>query len=112
MILMKKFISITTVAMEIGKIHCLSDRWKMLQVKKWFIKNIKLAGANYHWKNLVDWMLDTWWDKTLQPQKYKFSEKEPKMLKNITILHFMTTLNNVVPKTEIGFELKGCLRTL
>ena len=32
--------------------------------------------------------------------------------KNITILHFMTTLNNVVLKIEIGFELQGCLRPL
>ena len=85
---------------------------KCFKWKKWFIKNIKVTGANYHWKNWVDWILDTWWDKTLQSQKYKFWEKESKMWKNMTILHFMTTLNNVVPKIEIGFELKGCLRPL
>ena len=59
-------------------------------------------------------MLDTWWDKTLQPQKCTFSEKEANQLKNITILclpvYFMTTLNNVAPKIEIGFELQEYLR--
>ena len=61
------------------------------------------------WKNGVDWILDTWWDKTLQPQKCIFSVKEPKKFKNITCLHLMTTLNNVVLKTEIAFELQGYL---
>ena len=40
-----------------------------------------------------------------------FEKKNPKSLKkNTTILHFMTTLNNVALKIEIGFELQGCLR--
>ena len=112
MILMKEFVSLTTVAMEIGKRHFFNDQWKILQEEKCFIKNISLTDANYHWKNLVDWILDTWWDKTLQPQKCTFSEKESKKLKNITILHFMTTLNNVTFKIETSFELQGYLRSL
>ena len=62
---------------------------------------MNFTGANYHWKNWVDWILD---DRNLQPQKCAFSEKEPKKLKNITILHFITTLNNVALKIEIGFR--------
>ena len=73
---------------------------------------MSLTDANYNWKNWVDWILDTWWGKTLQPQNCTFSEKEPKKLKNIIILHFMTTLNNAALKTEIGFELKRLLRPL
>ena len=34
-----------------------------------------------------------------------FEKKSP-------ILHFMTTLNNVTLKIEIGFEFRGCLRPL
>ena len=45
---------------------------------------MNLTDANYHWKNWVDWILDTWWDKTLQPQKCTFWEKEPKKLKKHT----------------------------
>ena len=61
---------------------------------------MKLPGANYHWKNWVDWIF---YDRNLQPQKCAFWEKDPKKLKNIIILHFITTLNNVVLKIEIGF---------
>ena len=81
MILMKEFVSLTTVAMEIGKRHFFKDQWKVFQEEKYLIKNMNLTGANYHWKNWVDWILDTWWDKTLQPQKCTFWEKEPKKLK-------------------------------
>ena len=42
---------------------------------------MNLTDANYHGKNWVDWILDTYWDKTLQPQKCTFWEKEPKKLK-------------------------------
>ena len=74
---------------------------------------MNLTDANYHWKIWVDWILNSWWDKTLRPQKCTFWEKEPiKLKKNINILNFMTTLNNVALKIEIGFELQGCLRPL
>ena len=33
---------------------------------------------NKHWKNWVDWIIDTWGDKILQPQKVTFLEKSPK----------------------------------
>ena len=81
MILMKEFVSLTTVAMEMGKRHFFNDQWKMLQKEKYLIKNMNLTDANYYWKIWVDWILDTWWDKTLQLQKYTFWEKEPKKLK-------------------------------
>ena len=48
----------------------------------------------------------------MQPQKFTFSVKEPKNFKNITCLNFMTTLNNVVLKTEIAFEQQGYLASL
>ena len=80
MILMKKFVSLTTVAMEIGKRHFINYHWKILQEVKCFIKNMNLTDANYHWKNWGDWILDIWWDETLQPQSYTFSEKEHKRL--------------------------------
>ena len=54
---------------------------------------MNLTDANYHWRNSVDCIIDTWSDKTLQAQKCTFSEKESKKLK-------------------IGFELQGCLRPL
>ena len=38
---------------------------------------MNLTDANYHWKNWVDWILDSWWEKTSQPQKYTFGEKKP-----------------------------------
>ena len=77
---------------------------------------MNLTDANYHWKNWVDWILDTWWDKTLQPQKCTFWEKEPKKLKKHTetkkkILK-KTTLSNVALKIEIGVVLQGCLSPL
>ena len=53
----------------------------MLQEEKCFYKNMDLTAANYHWKNWIDCIIDTWWDKTLQPQKCTFSKKEPKKLK-------------------------------
>ena len=81
MILKKEFVSLTTVAMGIGKRHFFNDQWKMLQEKKHLIKNMNLTDENYHWKNSVDRIVDTWWDKTFQPQKCTFWVKEPKTLK-------------------------------
>ena len=79
MVSIKEFVSLTTVAMKLSKRH---DQWKMLQEEKYFLKNMHLTDANYHWKFLwVDLILDTSWDKTLQPQKYTFWEKEPKKLR-------------------------------
>ena len=75
----------------------------MLKEEKYLIKNMNLTDANHHCKNWVDWIADAWWDKTFEPQKVK---------KNITILNFMTTLNNVALQIEIGFELQGCLMPL
>ena len=57
-------------------------------------------------------MFDTRWDKILQRRKKKFWEKEPKKLKNITILHFMTTFHNVALKIETSFKLQRCLSPL
>ena len=51
-------------------------------------------------------MFDTWWDKILEPQKWTFWEKEPKKLKTITILHFMTTFHNAALKIETRKVLK------
>ena len=48
----------------------------------------------------------------MQPQKFTFSVQEPKKFKNVTCLHFMNILNNVVLKTEIGFQLQGYLGSL
>ena len=31
-----------------------------------------------HWKNKVDWIFDTWWDKILEPQKKKKKRKKKK----------------------------------
>ena len=98
---MKEFLSLILVAMKIGKGHFFKNQWKMLQEEKWFIKNMNITDANYHWKNWVDWILDTWWDKNFA--------KESKKLKNITILHFITTLYNLALKIGIGFELQGYL---
>ena len=56
----------------------------MFQEEKYLFKyfiNMNLTDTNYHWKNWVDWILDTWWDKALQPQKCPFGEKEPKKFK-------------------------------
>ena len=39
---------------------------------------MNLTDTNYHWKKQVNWILETWWDKNLQPQKLTFQEKEPK----------------------------------
>ena len=94
MVLMKEFVSLITVAMEISKIHFFNDYWKMLQEEKCFVKNMNLTNASYSWKNWVDWIIDTWWDKTLQPQKGTFWGKEFKKLKTITVFHFITTLDN------------------
>ena len=38
--------------------------------------------------------------------------KEPKMLKNITILHFMPTFHNVALKIKTIFKLQSCLNPL
>ena len=73
---------------------------------------MNLTDTNYHRKNYVYWIFDTWWDKILQPQKWTFWEKDPKKLENVTSLHSMTTFNNVAPKTETSFELQSCWRPL
>ena len=68
-------------------------------------------------------MFNTWWDKTLQPQKCTFWEKELKNNNsnnnnnnnndnNKTILHFMTTFHNVALKTETSLKLQMCLSPL
>ena len=62
MILMREFVSLTTAAFEIGKRHFFNDQWKILQEEKYLFENINLTDANYHLKNGVDWILDTWWD--------------------------------------------------
>ena len=41
--LMKKFVSLTTVAIEIVKRHFLNDQWKMLQEEKRFIKKMQTS---------------------------------------------------------------------
>ena len=57
-------------------------------------------------------MLETWGEiKVCNLKNVHFEKKSPKIFKNI-ILHFITTLNNVALKIEIGFELQGCLRSL
>ena len=66
---MNEFVFLTIVAMKTGKRHFFNDQWKILQGEKYLIKNMNLTDANYHWKIGVDWILDTWWDKTMQPQK-------------------------------------------
>ena len=81
MILTKEFVSLITVAMGIRERHFFNNQWKIPQEEKCFIENMKLTDANYHWKNWVDWILDTWWDKILPPQKGTFREKESKKLK-------------------------------
>ena len=81
MILMKEFVSLITVSMGIRERHFFNNQWKIPQEEKCFIENMKLTDANYHWKNWVDWILDTWWDKTLPPQKGTFREKESQKLK-------------------------------
>ena len=73
---------------------------------------MNLTETNDHGKNQVDWTFDTWWHKILQTQKWIFWEKEPKKLKNITILHCMTTFHNVALKRETSFELQRCLSSL
>ena len=60
---------------------------------------MNLEDKNYHWKKWFDWILDSWWDKILQSQKWKFWEKEPKKLKrrrilNIRILNFTSTIRS------------------
>ena len=34
--------------------------------------------------------------------------KEPKKLKNVTILHFMTTFHNIAFEIETSFNLQRC----
>ena len=71
---------LTTVAMEIGKIHFFNNQWKMFQEEKYLIKNMNLTDAHFDWKNWVDRILDTWWDKTPCNLKNVYFEK--KSLKN------------------------------
>ena len=44
--------------------------------------------------------------------KWTFWEKEPKKLKKIKILHFMTTFHNFALKIETSFKLQWYLSTL
>ena len=46
MILTKEFVSLATVAMEIGKRHFFNDQGKILREEKCFIKNTNLTDAN------------------------------------------------------------------
>ena len=41
-----------------------------------------------------------------------FEKKSPKIEKNITILHFMTTFHNVALEIETSFNLQMCLSPL
>ena len=59
----------------------------MLKMKISNVQKMDLTDTNW-----VDWILDTWWDKIFQPQKWKFSEKDPKKLKNITFYLHSTML--------------------
>ena len=76
------------------------------------IENMNFTDTNYHWKNQVGWIFDTWWDEILLHQKWKFWEKEPKKLKNITSLDFMTTFHNAALKIETSLKLQRCLSRL
>ena len=42
---------------------------------------MNLTDKNYPWKNKIDWIFDTWWDKILQPQKWTFWEKKAQKVK-------------------------------
>ena len=92
MILMKEFVSLTTVSMFL---------WKMLQWR------------SYHWKiDLIGYLI-LGEIQLCNLKNIHFEKKSPKTKKeNITILYFLTTLNNVALKTKTGFELQGCLRPL
>ena len=57
----------------------------------------------------VDCIFDSWWDKILQPQKWIFRKKEPKTLKILTILHFITTFHNIALKIETSFKRRRFL---
>ena len=35
---------------------------------------MNLTDTNYHWKKGVDWIIDKWWDKILQSEKWTFWE--------------------------------------
>ena len=77
---------------------------KNASTKTW-IKKIKFT-TQFFQKNWVDW-ISTIPDKMLQaPRKYTFWEKEPKNLKNITILHHMATFHNFALKIEVGWVAK------
>ena len=78
MIVIKELVSLTAVAMEIGKRHFFNSQGKILQEEKYLFKSMNLTDANYHWKNWVHWILDTWWDKSLEPQNIHFEEKSQK----------------------------------
>ena len=68
MILMKKFVSLITAAIEVGKRHFFNNQWKMLPEEKCLIKNLNLTDASHHEKDWVDWIRDTCWNRTLKPQ--------------------------------------------
>ena len=70
---MKEFISLTIVAMEIGKRQFFSYHCNGCYEEK-KLQNLNLLDSKYHFKNWVDW-ISAEWDKTSQPQKYKFLEK-------------------------------------
>ena len=68
MILMEKFVSLITAAIEVGKRHFFNNQWKMLPEEKCLTKNLNLTDSSQHWKDWVDWIRDTCWHRTLQPQ--------------------------------------------
>ena len=68
MILMKKFVSLITAAIEVGKRHFFNNQWKMLPEEKGLTKNLNLTDSSQHWKDWVDWIRDICWHRTLQPQ--------------------------------------------
>ena len=87
-IFIKEFISLSMIAIEIGKRQFLSYYSNGSYEEKRFIKNLNLIDLTYHCKNLVDW-ISARWDQISQLRKCKFFEKG-REVKNIAILHFMT----------------------
>ena len=73
-IFMKEFISLTMVAVKIGKRQFLSYHSNGCYDEESFIKNLNPIDSNYHSKNWLDWF-SVGWDKISQPKKCKFLEK-------------------------------------
>ena len=69
----KEFVSLTIVAMEIGKIRFFSYHNNGCCEGK-SMKNLNGIHLNYHWKNWVDWIKAGWYNMS-QPQKCAFLEK-------------------------------------